>query len=895
MANNKTSGLIILPGEDLVATDRVVVLDRSATTGPGSGPEGTLKTIEADRVAPFGTTKGIVRNIQLTGIDTTQSLLIWVAEAINTHGPYAGEVGQDLYFRTYQVTGGTFGQEIGGIGSFDSVTIMYFKLLSGALIAGGVGNTVSHTDLVLAGGPYEVSSESNSALFLEIGDAGAGPIQTYFNQGDNGDPWIIDGQQFLTGTMNGESKLWHFLAGDGHWGGTSGNNTIADDFVDLSAQPPALGFFLTKIHYLSLVGVDLNQNELEYIAEAVGVHGPFTCLRGQQMVFKTVTGNSLEGATERYYRLIPNYTSVGGTVQDAVPPHHSWFMPDGQNIVNIEDPDIIVELGDIGFVPVEDAFNQGDNGAPWDMNVKRFVRATYGGQVTLWAFVGVEGFYGGNDMGTDPDILEAFDEDFWNIVDDYSEYLIDDKSAIVTVEDSFTHTEGEPQIFTTDYKVHQLHGCFLNGQRLINSQIDIRSDGYEVLIPLEGVNEIVVQYETKTIPENIHGFQFDISIPAPEVQRIGNAALNQSLPIQSKLRRCLLLDDGTVNYYLNENDSTKKENGIDDAILDGTDGQVMVEKPRYWYRDTQENGIRKYLMSETPFLGATESPKFYVSAYKAAINRLDNKLSSVVNHTADYRGGNNQSAWDSENIFKSQIGKPVTVTSRINFRNYAKNRGANWYEMDIEAREVIAWLITHEYGTRNHQSAISIGPVYVDSNRWNDFNSRYPLFQCGLTNSLGNNTGEISITLSDFPIPGESDTTQVFSYRGIENFWGDIWEWTNAVNVFNDKFYQNPKGRKNISNTAVDGYVEIGDIPIGSGYIKEMYPGTIMPKEIGGSSSTYYADRFYAVSNPSVFRGLLFGGPSHGGAGAGSFDVDSLYAPSYASARVGSRLCFFKR
>lgn len=418
MANNKTSGLIILPGEDLVATDRVVVLDRSATTGPGSGPEGTLKTIEADRVAPFGTTKGIVRNIQLTGIDTTQSLLIWVAEAINTHGPYAGEVGQDLYFRTYQVTGGTSGPVIGGPGSFDSVTIMYFKLLSGALIAGGVGNTVSHTDLVLAGGPYEVSSESNSALFLEIGDAGAGPIQTYFNQGDNGDPWIIDGQQFLTGTMNGESKLWHFLAGDGHWGGTSGNNTIADDFVDLSAQPPAPGFFLTKIHYLSLVGVDLNQNELEYIAEAVGVHGPFTCLRGQQMVFKTVTGNSLEGATERYYRLIPNYTSVGGTVQDAVPPHHSWFMPDGQNIVNIEDPDIIVELGDIGFVPVEDAFNQGDNGAPWDMNVKRFVRATYGGQVTLWAFVGVEGLYGGNDMGTDPDILEAFAEDFFNITDE---------------------------------------------------------------------------------------------------------------------------------------------------------------------------------------------------------------------------------------------------------------------------------------------------------------------------------------------------------------------------------------------------------------------------------------------------------------------------------------------
>jgi hypothetical protein len=44
-----------------------------------------------------------------------------------------------------------------------------------------------------------------------------------------------------------------------------------------------------------------------------------------------------------------------------------------------------------------------------------------------------------------------------------------------------------------------------------------------------------------------------------------------------------LNDDGTVNYYLNRTDSTKKADGSA-AVLDGTDGQVMVEIPEFWIK-----------------------------------------------------------------------------------------------------------------------------------------------------------------------------------------------------------------------------------------------------------------------------------------------------------------------
>ena len=84
------------------------------------------------------------------------------------------------------------------------------------------------------------------------------------------------------------------------------------------------------------------------------------------------------------------------------------------------------------------------------------------------------------------------------------------------------------------------------------------------------------------VDENLYyGVQIDENIASPVLFRIGNLQLHRTLPIQSKMRRCLLKDDGTVNYYLDANDSTKKEDGTD-AILDGTDGMVMVEIPQHY-------------------------------------------------------------------------------------------------------------------------------------------------------------------------------------------------------------------------------------------------------------------------------------------------------------------------
>src|SRR5699024_7085385 len=305
----------------------------------------------------------------------------------------------------------------------------------------------------------------------------------------------------------------------------------------------------------------------------------------------------------------------------------------------------------------------------------------------------------------------------------------------------------------------------------------------EILDELDDEDSIKINYLSPTDYSRIHGFRFDVNTAAPEVERVGNSDMETELPIQKGMRGCLLKDNGEINYWLDADDWSKKEDGTD-SDLTGADGQVMVRIPRHWIKDTQEDDVRTLLFSDKPFLVATEVPEIILGAYNAALDRHDNILSSVVNDTTRFRGGNNQSSWDSDNEYKSQRGKPATNKSRIEFREYALNRGENWHLIDIVAHQAVAWLATYEFGTRDHQSAISDGPTTVNSDKWNDFNSRYPLFKCGLTNSLGNGTGEITLDISSHDLG--TDEIQVFRYRGIENWWGDIWEWMSGVNVINN-------------------------------------------------------------------------------------------------------------
>lgn len=70
--------------------------------------------------------------------------------------------------------------------------------------------------------------------------------------------------------------------------------------------------------------------------------------------------------------------------------------------------------------------------------------------------------------------------------------------------------------------------------------------------------------------------------------------------------------------------------------------------------------------------------------------------------------------------------------------------------------------------------------------------------------------------------------------------------------------------------------------------------GDIMPLEVGGSSTTYFADYFYTSipASGAAMRGVLFGGHALSGASAGLSYASTRSAATGTYARIGSRLCF---
>jgi len=323
-----------------------------------------------------------------------------------------------------------------------------------------------------------------------------------------------------------------------------------------------------------------------------------------------------------------------------------------------------------------------------------------------------------------------------------------------------------------------------------------------------------------------------------------------------------------------------------------------------------------FQMSIYALPGFRRIPKMYISAYEAALQRSTLKLSSVVNTSADYRGGGNQTAWDE--LSKTQLGRPATAISLTNFRKYARNRGSvNWNCDTYFVQRALYWLRAVEYANFNCQLAFNAQPTSegykqgglgagvttVNSTKWSNFTGYYPLLPCGVTNSLGNATGVVNYNL-----PQDYDTTiltvGVPSYRGIENPFGHIWSWVDGckcrIQSETDgglsEFYacEDPQY---FQDTNYNNYELRGVLPRKEGYIKEMIIGEygeFMPLAVGAGSTTYFSDYFYTniPASGEAQRGVLFGGSSLTGATAGVGYSFTSYAASSTSASVGSRLCF---
>lgn len=431
----------------------------------------------------------------------------------------------------------------------------------------------------------------------------------------------------------------------------------------------------------------------------------------------------------------------------------------------------------------------------------------------------------------------------------------------------------------------------------------------------DGTKALMDDGTYKSIPsledQYAYGVEWDTASSSPDGVRVGNMQLHRELPIQSKMRRCLLDRDGGVKEYL-DNELSWGGSYLDYA--------VMTEIPEHWYK-LYFNGTKfRMMLSEIPLPGYKHVDKFYISTYEARMYRTDNLLCSAAGasklsdpNSINFRGGDNTAEWD--DTYRSLLGCPVTNLTRDQFRQAARKRGSGWEMYTYGAHKTLFWLFAVEYATLNSQKPFNAqkdangfsqgglgnGPTQMTD--WTNFNNNNPLIQCGYTNEFGDGSGEKAYVVKNAS-DGTHATLMANRYRGIENPFGHIWKYTDGANIqvttgdAGLSVLWTTDDPSNFSDTSYTGYDKKGNICRTNGYAKKMLlgeDGDIVATEVGGSTSTYWCDYFHTYTSSNRMQVALVGGNAVNELGVGLANVSVGDISSAAYAYLGSRLCFFPK
>ena len=428
------------------------------------------------------------------------------------------------------------------------------------------------------------------------------------------------------------------------------------------------------------------------------------------------------------------------------------------------------------------------------------------------------------------------------------------------------------------------------------------------------------EIESMVVNEDVYsyGVEWDVTVADPALTRIGNPLLHKQLPIQSSFRGCVA-EGPIIKYWLNPNDWSLKENG-EPSVLDGTDGTVRVNTIKFYGKSGSKSN-KRWVKISTVKIDDTwvEIPELLIDAYRCTVDTTTSstpKAVSVVNTTAQFRGGGNRADRDTyleSDAFRTDLGKPRTNTTRANMRTYATNAGSELLCYEYY-KWIFYWCWVIEYATFNsqaaynaeltsegyHQGGLGDGVTTWDGTSWNNYNGYYPLTPCGYGNDIGNFTGIKDLVIPDTTVSDSitvaTKTFKMPRWRGFDNPFGDIWtnlegivikrnaanEDSNVYTTIDPEEFTDEIGSKSVAGIEVakDGYIKAFDLG---------RTGEIIPSEVGGSTTTYMCDYHWCNSGNTALRTLLVGGDASDGAYSGLSNFYSNNGVGYANAHVGFR------
>ena len=311
------------------------------------------------------------------------------------------------------------------------------------------------------------------------------------------------------------------------------------------------------------------------------------------------------------------------------------------------------------------------------------------------------------------------------------------------------------------------------------------------------------------------------------------------------LNPCMLNYDGTIAYSLDKNDYTKKADGTTSDVGNTSfAGNAMVGIPKVYTKIVNnDNGTISVYFSDVKI-----DDEFNCYAHiDSAGNEMDYTYMPI------YNGSNVSNRMRS--ISGLTVSNNTTADTEI---TYAKANNLNsdtiWHTEVLSDRMLINLLLVLIGKSTDSQTVFGSGNTngYVDS-------SNYGLLTTGTMNKKG-------------LFWGNQDTKSGVKVFGIENWWGNIYRRIAGWICFNGTHkIKLTRGTYDGStteeyNTTGDGYIPVFGVPTSTGYIKKMLANKfgLFPKEVGGSTTTYYPDYFYTTTSAGPYYAFV-GGCSNSG------------------------------
>lgn len=360
-------------------------------------------------------------------------------------------------------------------------------------------------------------------------------------------------------------------------------------------------------------------------------------------------------------------------------------------------------------------------------------------------------------------------------------------------------------------------------------------------------------------------------------------------------RRVNLADDGTVNAVFGEGGYTE----------DGSNGQVMVEQPVFYYKvvplktqpvaDGHGQNLMKarYYVSDQPRAGFKVHPAFkdhtgktrqkvYVSAYESTIfDTSEGVYLKLDEQVADFASDKLSS------IANAKPASGVTQSlTRENARKLANNRGQGWHQHTLATASMSQLLFIIEYATFNSQDALGAGFISDPDDDTTSPRAK----NTGSTQTLGNKSGSVEVDGVIFP-----------TYRGEENLWGNIFSIVDGFTLEGKGVHNGWYALGDYRENGIDGsYKPFGfTIAKSNGFVKyfgysEDADFAFIPGETSGgaNSALPVGDYFYQNNALDGFLVARLGGYWYNGASAGLFYWALNNGFSYRYRLIGARLVY---